>query len=51
MRVFITGGTGLVGRAIVRALLEDGQDVCVLTRDTEKARETLGEGPALLPGV
>ncbi|MCP4447310.1 MAG: TIGR01777 family protein [Myxococcales bacterium] len=37
MRVFLTGGTGTIGRAIVAALLRRGDEVTVLTRDREKA--------------
>ncbi len=37
MRVFITGGTGLVGRAIVAALSKRGDQVVALTRSREKA--------------
>lgn len=41
MRVLITGGTGFVGRATVRALIESGHTVRVFARDEERARETL----------
>jgi uncharacterized protein YbjT (DUF2867 family) len=37
-RVFVTGGTGYVGRRLVRALLELGHDVRVLTRPGSAAR-------------
>jgi uncharacterized protein YbjT (DUF2867 family) len=37
-RVFITGGTGYVGRRLVRALLELGHDVRVLTRPGSATR-------------
>lgn len=42
MRVTITGATGLIGTALVRRLLERGDEVTVLTRDAAKARERLG---------
>lgn len=49
MKIVITGGTGFVGQAVVRALLERGDSVVVLTRDpfeaTERLRSTIGEGP------
>ncbi len=41
MNVLITGGTGLIGEALVQALLEDGHQVKVLTRSPEKAQRKL----------
>jgi len=38
MRVVITGGTGLIGRALFANLAADGHEVIVLTRSTERAR-------------
>lgn len=37
MRVLITGGTGMIGRALVLSLLKEGHLVWVLTRDPQKA--------------
>ena len=42
MRVTITGATGRIGSQIVRALRRRGDDVCVLTRDVDKAVAALG---------
>ena len=42
MRVAVTGATGTVGRALVRALTERGDDVTALSRNTERARDLLG---------
>jgi uncharacterized protein len=42
MRVTITGATGLIGTRLVRALRERGDDVTVLSRKPERAREALG---------
>ena len=37
MRVIITGGSGLIGRALARDLGEAGHDIVVLTRDPDRA--------------
>lgn len=44
MRVLMTGATGFVGQRLVRALIERGDEVVVLSRDAESAR-------ARLPGI
>ena len=41
MKVFVTGGTGLIGRALVKRLIEDGHDVTVLTRQTLDSSEAV----------
>jgi uncharacterized protein (TIGR01777 family) len=38
MRVLITGGTGMIGKALVKSLLADGHQVWVLTRSPQTAR-------------
>jgi uncharacterized protein (TIGR01777 family) len=38
MRVFVTGGTGLIGRRLVRRLIERGDRPVVLTRHADRAR-------------
>lgn len=43
MRVFITGGTGLIGKVLVSTLLKRGSEVVVLTRNPAKASKLLGE--------
>ncbi|MBL4636105.1 MAG: TIGR01777 family oxidoreductase [Kofleriaceae bacterium] len=50
MRVFITGGSGQLGRAICSALLERGDEVVVLTRDLDKARKVLSTKVELIEG-
>jgi len=42
MRVAVTGATGTIGRALVGALKERGDDVTVLSRDAERAKGALG---------
>lgn len=42
MRVIIAGGTGFLGKALMRALLSDGHQVWILSRNPEKARGTGG---------
>ena len=42
MRVFITGGSGFVGRAVVAALSARGDTAVVLSRDAARARQALG---------
>ncbi len=40
--ILVTGATGLIGRALVLRLLEDGHEVRVLSRDANRAALTLG---------
>ncbi len=42
MRVAVTGATGTIGRALVGALTERGDDVTVLSRDADRAKGALG---------
>ena len=44
MRVAVTGATGLIGQALVRALLARSDEVVALSRDAGRAREALGGG-------
>ena len=44
MKILITGGTGLIGSALIDVLLQDGHEINVLTRSPEKARNTLPSG-------
>jgi uncharacterized protein (TIGR01777 family) len=46
LRVTVTGATGLIGRALVPALLAKGAEVTVLSRDPGRARSALGGGAA-----
>jgi uncharacterized protein (TIGR01777 family) len=42
MRVVVTGATGTLGRALVSALRERGDDAIALSRNAERARDLLG---------
>ena len=44
MRVFVTGGTGLVGSRLVKKLLERGDQVSLLTRRLAVAKDLFGAG-------
>lgn len=44
MRITVTGATGLIGRRLVAALRDRGDDVLVLSRDAGRARAVLGSG-------
>jgi uncharacterized protein (TIGR01777 family) len=46
MRVTITGATGLIGTRLVAALARRGDEVTVLSRNPQRARERLGSGIA-----
>ncbi|MBY0232870.1 MAG: TIGR01777 family oxidoreductase [Gemmataceae bacterium] len=48
MRVFITGGTGLVGKRLCQKLIERGDRPVVLTRSAEKAKMIGGEAEAVV---
>src|ERR1700733_11829729 len=44
MRVVVTGATGLIGRTLIGALSDRGDDVVALSRDEWRASRVLGEG-------
>ena len=41
MKVFLTGGTGLIGRALIQRLLERGDEAACVTRDRRRALSRL----------
>jgi uncharacterized protein (TIGR01777 family) len=50
MRIFVTGGTGLVGTRLVRKLEQRGDQPVVLTRRYAAARQSLGPKVELVEG-
>jgi uncharacterized protein (TIGR01777 family) len=50
MRVFVTGGTGLVGNLLVKKLCERGDHVVLLTRRPEAAKLQWGDGVTIVAG-
>ena len=42
MKIFITGGTGFVGRSLMERLLQDGHEITILTRSLKNARPLPG---------
>ncbi|MEC7823993.1 MAG: TIGR01777 family oxidoreductase [Pseudomonadota bacterium] len=52
MHIFITGGTGLIGRHLIPALLRDASTkITVLTRDATKAKASLPDNVALVTSL
>lgn len=45
MNIFITGGTGLVGRALVPHLLYQNHKLTLLTRSPEKNAKAISQKP------
>jgi uncharacterized protein (TIGR01777 family) len=50
MRIFLTGGTGLVGRRLVPRMLERGDNVVLLSRRAGHARDLFGPRVAVVEG-
>jgi uncharacterized protein (TIGR01777 family) len=50
MRVFLTGGTGLVGTRLLKKLSEGQHDVVLLTRRPDAAREKFGSSLTVVAG-
>ncbi len=46
MRVWIAGGTGVIGRPLVKALMELGHEVTAMVRDPDAAKRVLPEAVA-----
>ncbi len=50
MRIFVTGGTGLVGSRLIETLLKRGDAVTMLTRRPEVAKQKWGERCTIVAG-
>jgi nucleoside-diphosphate-sugar epimerase len=50
VRAFVTGGTGFLGRRIVRRLIERGDQVYMLARDPDKSAEARALGARIIEG-
>jgi uncharacterized protein len=48
MKILMTGGTGLIGRAVIPELLARGDEVIVVSRDGERAARTLPDEVRIL---
>jgi uncharacterized protein YbjT (DUF2867 family) len=44
MKILITGGTGFIGRALTRSLLEQSYEVSVLSRNPDSIAKHCGSG-------
>jgi nucleoside-diphosphate-sugar epimerase len=50
VRIYVTGATGYLGRALCRRFVADGYEVRALVRDPERGRALAELGVALFPG-
>ncbi len=50
MRAFVTGGTGFLGRRVVRRLIERGDEVLALAREGSRSEELVAAGATVVVG-
>lgn len=50
MRAFVTGGTGFLGRRVVRRLVERGDEVLALAREGSRSEALAAAGATVVPG-
>ncbi|MDP4282409.1 MAG: NAD-dependent epimerase/dehydratase family protein [Bacteroidota bacterium] len=50
MKIFLTGGTGFIGRLLVKKLAEEGNEVRLLLRNPEKSKGLNHPGISFIPG-
>jgi uncharacterized protein YbjT (DUF2867 family) len=50
LQIIVYGGTGFYGRKVVEKLVQKGQSVKIVTRNSEKAREIVGEKVEIFEG-
>lgn len=50
MRIFVTGATGYIGRALCRRLVDEGHEIRALARSAERARPLAEIGVAVFAG-